>query len=425
MNRTKKALSKQSAWRTIRVFALVGLSLLIFNQSAKAETIKSHQVPAVVDRLVELYGIVKAPSGGPGLQQKDPLGYLLDLQRQHWSQAWVSSTFYDWRTLSRYRSQAGLHLGYDIALPFGTPVSNGWEGIVTSIAPWGGGEYGITITQPGGMSVTYGHLTPLVAVGQRVVPGTVLGRVASDHVDIKMRDASGHYVPFGESSQGAHAASVWHSPLSLDKRSLLTAWLVAKTSLDQAEEQLFLRQNASQKHLLEKRAAQRSVASLEATLTELDSPKNEGLVSRKRLEEYRNELDSARAKLESLANLESYSLDQLNKDVRLARDNLNAVSTWARSQGLNWVDVENLVAVLVKQDQDLNRTVVQEKAQRSHEVQKSLETLEESQKRGAERLERLEELFRMGGLSQKEIEDARLRQQLLDEEVEVTRRRVR
>ena len=46
--------------------------------------------------------------------------------------------------------------------------------------------------------MTYGHISPNVRVGSQVACGTVIGTIASDHVDVKMRDHTGAYVPFSE-----------------------------------------------------------------------------------------------------------------------------------------------------------------------------------------------------------------------------------
>jgi len=117
--------------------------------------------------------------------------------------AFVSSTFYDWRDVSKYRSVSGLHNGYDIALPAGSPVIAGWNGFVTSIAQWYGSEYGVTVTNKDGVSVTYGHISPDVRNGQDISIGTLLGFVVVDHVDIKMRDSQGAFIDFGASSQSS------------------------------------------------------------------------------------------------------------------------------------------------------------------------------------------------------------------------------
>src|SRR5262249_16960524 len=99
--------------------------------------------------------------------------------------AQVISGFNDWRTVSRYRSQAGLQLGYDVALPYGSNVPAVWGGRVVAIVPWYGPQYGISVESPDGVRTTYGHLVPLVTTGQVLQPGQSVGRTVIDHVDVK------------------------------------------------------------------------------------------------------------------------------------------------------------------------------------------------------------------------------------------------
>lgn len=127
----------------------------------------------------------------------DTLGELVSTLRARYPSAQVVSGFNDWRTTSIYRSHAGLHLGYDITLPYGSAVPAAWSGRVVAITPWGSGQYGISVVADSGLEATYGHLSPMVSVGQRIEPGTPVGRTLIDHVDVKMRDGHGAYVDFG------------------------------------------------------------------------------------------------------------------------------------------------------------------------------------------------------------------------------------
>lgn len=108
----------------------------------------------------------------------------------------VTGWFWDWRSLSIYRSQAGYHYGYDIALPAGTTVPSGWSGIVIAVVPWTHNEWGVTVKSSNNYTVTYGHIKPLLSVGSTVNTGTPIGVVSYDHVDIKMRDSYGNFVDF-------------------------------------------------------------------------------------------------------------------------------------------------------------------------------------------------------------------------------------
>lgn len=126
------------------------------------------------------------------------LSRLLSYQKMGDAGAYVSSGFHDWRTVSKYRSRAGLHAGYDIAMLANTPVRAAWPGTVVAIAPWYGREYGVTVRDARGYEATYGHISPSVAVGTRVDVGQVLGSVVVDHVDVKMRDSRGNLVDFAD-----------------------------------------------------------------------------------------------------------------------------------------------------------------------------------------------------------------------------------
>lgn len=147
------------------------------------------------------------------------LALLLQLQQMGDPGAYVSSGFHDWRGVSKYRSVSGIHAGYDIAMLAGSPVRAAWPGTVVAVTPWYGSEYGVTV-QSAGFSVTYGHLSPGVAVGDPVEVGTVLGTVVVDHVDVKMRSASGEYVDFGAMPVAA--------PLEVESREARRKRLIAE-----------------------------------------------------------------------------------------------------------------------------------------------------------------------------------------------------
>lgn len=126
---------------------------------------------------------------------------LLSTLKIRYPHAEVTGRFNDWRTLSQYRSHAGLHYGYDIALPYGSDVPAAWGGRVVAITNWSGPQYGITI-DCGGVEATYGHLMPLVSVGQVIAPGQAVGRTLIDHVDVKMRDGAGRFIDYGAGVDG-------------------------------------------------------------------------------------------------------------------------------------------------------------------------------------------------------------------------------
>ena len=125
------------------------------------------------------------------------LDQLLSQQRQFYPQAMVTSGFWDPRSVSRYRSQPGLHSGYDIAMPAGWGARAAWPGTVMAILPWAEGEWGVKVVHADGTSATYGHLVPSVQVGQKLDQGEIVGRIARDHLDVKMRDAQGELFDYG------------------------------------------------------------------------------------------------------------------------------------------------------------------------------------------------------------------------------------
>jgi hypothetical protein len=388
--------------------------------------VRAYQVPAVIKKLTEKYGgpALSERSATPVVTQTDPLGHLVALQRQHWSQAWVTSTFYDYRSVSVYRRNPGLHLGYDIALPYGCAVSAGWDGVVTDIIPWTDTQYGVTITDSSGVSVTYGHVSPLVSIGQQVRAGSVIARIASDHVDVKMRDGAGQYVPFGEGS-AANSMAVAAAVPVVDRKALLTAWLVAKTAADQADEELFMKENASQKLLIERRSAERKVSVLAGTLKELTLPENSALVSRKKLEELKAELANAQTTLKKVKSQSKQSTAHLKSQAQMNRANLKAFESWAKSEGLTWRDVEGLVSSTITSDSGLSKNVQKAKKETTAALGLTLSELESRRNQGRQQLAQLEELFAAGGMSLQEITDERLRQELLEEEYALKKSRTK
>ena len=375
-------------------------------------------VPVVIKKLTELYGTAKISHSPTEAADPDPLGTLLRAQQRHWSAAWVTSTFYDWRTTSKYRRKAGLHLGYDIALPFGTPVSAAWGGQVRSVTPWTASEYGVTIEHPNGVLTTYGHISPLVRPGRLVKPGQIIGRIASDHVDVKMRDRMGRPLPFGESPGLVSLSGSRRLPT--DRNSLLTSWLVAKTSLDQAEEALFLSQNSQKKWELETRKAEGRIAFLKRTLSQVQGREHSGAFSRRELEEFKADLADAQQLLKQTKAKSTSTPAELEENVRQMRTDLEAISDWARAEGLNWSDVSGLISDVLSRDGKLRAQVSKQGS-----PSKNLEELEKETEAGRARLISLEELYAAGGLSLSQIEDRRLKQNLLEEELRIRRARLK
>lgn len=405
------------SWKHITGPALILLSLFGLSGQSLAESSVVTPTSDVVRHLTELYGTATLPSNLLVSQQKDPLGHLLGLQQKNWPAAWISSTFYDYRTTSKYRRQAGLHLGYDIALPFGARVSTGWPGRVVAIVPWTDTEYGVTVASADGTEVTYGHITPTVSVGQHLLTGQTVGTIASDHVDVKMRDGKGRYIPFGEGSQGVIA---YRPQGQVSRNQILTAWLVAKSTAQQADDDLYLAKNATQKWQLEKRAARRRIASLEQTLGQLTQPEFETLISRRRLEQLRQEKRQAEQLLKDIDQRDNSTPAELarRRDASLA--NLSMMESWAHSEGLSWSDVEALIKKSMKGRPEPSS---EDNGSDKSQATLTLAQLKEQRNEGQRRLKLLEELYRSGGLSRQEIEDRRLQQQLLEEEYKLRAKR--
>ncbi|OQA20414.1 MAG: Peptidase family M23 [bacterium ADurb.Bin363] len=125
-----------------------------------------------------------------------------DLMKSNYPETCITGEFNDWRSVSKYRSKAGYHLGYDFAAPEGTKVPAGWEGTVTDIIYWGYREFAVEVTgttETGAKQITqYGHLKPVkIYIGDKVKVGQTIGKIAVDHVDIKMK-INGEYYDWGQ-----------------------------------------------------------------------------------------------------------------------------------------------------------------------------------------------------------------------------------
>jgi len=124
-----------------------------------------------------------------------------NIMKLNYSRTVITGTFYDWRDVSKYRSVAGYHNGYDYAAPEGTRVTAGWEGTVTDIISWGYGEYAVKVTgyvNCNKRMIQYGHLNNVqVTRGEKIKIGRTIGYIAVDHLDLKMK-INNHYYDFGK-----------------------------------------------------------------------------------------------------------------------------------------------------------------------------------------------------------------------------------
>ena len=367
-----------------------------------AADVESRSIPQVAEQLRQIYGIAPTTSNYS-------LEALLMTQKSSWPQAWVTSTFYDWRTISKYRSKAGLHLGYDIAMPHGASVLAAWPGRVVQITPWYGPEYGVTVVGDDGVATTYGHIAPLVRVGDRVSVGKTLGTIASDHVDVKMQDASGRYIPFGEKEKGLVVAG---------RGPILVAWLVARNSLESIEEQEANRTVFRRRNTLELEQLKAQLESLELSHKEMLKYQREGLVSVTRVEQAYADLGKTKRRIRELESLLSGAPGSQSAQRQAARSRLKRVERLAKSSGYRWRDVELLVDELLQKDKSLRKTVSAFKRDAAVSSAHRREKLEKQVKKGRRRLATLKELYEMGGLSRQEYQRAQQQQELLEAEWE-------
>ena len=173
----------------------VGLALLLLPAQGMA------------NELDKLRQFVQSNAAAATVPQPMTLGQLLTTLRQKFPAAEITGRFWDPRSISIYRSHAGFHYGYDVAMPAGTVVPAAWPGKVVTVTPWYGQEHGISVVT-GQREATYGHLIPLVQPGQRVQVGQAVGIVARNHVDVKMRGAGGKFIDFGAGPEGLSAVSM-------------------------------------------------------------------------------------------------------------------------------------------------------------------------------------------------------------------------
>lgn len=373
-------------------------------------------VPAVVNAMRKKYGVGALPTAGTAAV--DGVGGFVALQRTVYSDAVVTSGFYDWRTVSQYRRNAGLHLGYDIAMPAGTPVRAGWAGAVVSVAPWTDTEWGVTVVSGNGTEVTYGHVSPSLSVGDGVAVGDVVGTVAYDHVDVKMRDSAGNYVDFG--GKGTAVAGAFGGLRMSSRESQMVAWLVARNTLEAAEFELDSRRREQAVGSIERRRLEARLAELKQTVPLMARYVEEGLVARVEAEQARTDLAQTQKRLAELKRRQKQGpggLAGLERQVRAARTRLAAVEHKARERGITWVEVKGFVNGVVARDASLRDQVVDFKRTRQVQKARKIEELRVEVRDGRKHLAELENLYQMGGLPRREVEAARDHQKALEAEL--------
>jgi len=376
----------------------------------------THRSPAVVKKLGARYKLPTPSARGVNVGARDLADYV-GLQQRLFPGAVVTSGFYDWRTVSQYRGHAGLHLGYDVAMPYGTPFSAGWAGTVTAITPWSGEEHGITVVHNDGSSVTYGHVAARVSVGQHVQPGDVLGTIAYNHVDVKMRDARGNYVDFGGNGRvvpSPHWAGDY-APPEQSREGVMANWLLAQNTLELAREDLRNEKLEGAKRRIQLQALRQKVPALRESQQLMAEYVEQGLVSRLTAEENHEDLAKAQkdlAKLEKLSRSPG-RLKQLQKDVEGASVQVIQAKNLAKQRGISWKEVENFVQATIASDKALTRTVSAYKKNALNQNSRRLSQVEQELDRSTATLKSYEELFEMGGISKNELDDVRQKNLIL------------
>lgn len=243
-------------------------------------------------------------------------GYL-SLVRKVDPYAFVTGWFWDWRGISIYRKSAGFHLGYDIAMPAGTLVPVGWAGTVRDITLWADGEWGITVVTTNNYSITYGHLSPRVSLGNWVNVGDIVGVVVIDHVDIKIRNSTGNFVDFGKTfgllpvdgTAVVHSFKDYLTP-SVDPRLIIKSKI---QEISRLKKTIFALEDYLQIEMESYRESKVRVESMEKLL-------QEELICRKTLEDERKAFEENKKRaqmLEKRLQAQKQRLEMLNKEVSL------------------------------------------------------------------------------------------------------------
>ena len=397
----------------MRKTILIGLALCTW---VVAKPLPTRRVPAVVKNLGQRYHLPTPSSSSPA-KVADLADYVV-LQQRHFPGAVVTSGFYDWRTTSRYRGHAGLHLGYDVAMPYGCPFSAGWPGTVTAITPWSGEEYGITVVSPNGMSVTYGHVSARVNIGDQVQAGDILGVIAYNHVDVKMRDATGNYVDFGGNGKVLPSPS-WASGFN-SREGLMANWLMTQNTLELAQEDLTQYKLETEKRRLQLQSLRTKVPALKESQRMMAEYVEQGLVSRLTVEENREELLRAQkdlAEAEKSSKNSPERTKQLQKSIQQAQNRLSQAKKMASERGIVWKDVENFVQATIASDKALAKNVAAYKKNAASKNATQLKKLEGELARSSEKLKSYQELFEMGGISKNEFDEAQLKHKVLEAQV--------
>lgn len=376
--------------------ALLAILLLLTHASpAAAQAPGAAEVPAVLDALQRLHGVYPSDGG----DDQAPAGGLRRLVQVQAPGALVTGEFYDWRAVSRYRSRPGLHLGYDLALPAGSPVRAAWRGTVVAVLPWSGAECGVTVESSNGVRTTYGHVHPLVSPGDLVKTGSLVGTIAHDHVDVKMRDATGAYLDFG---RGQEATAV---PRDTPEAALVS-WLAADQRLRRATAR---HESVSRRrrHLkAERQTLAQRVPEAERVAAWMESERAFGLASAEARLFARQAHRDYGARLRLVETALGHNQEEIaaaEREVRAARHEEERCRRRAAAHGLSWAHVHRLVQRTVAGDPTLTRKVVQYKRTVAERRDRRAADLKGKVDRSRERLERVADLYAAGVLARSEL----------------------
>ncbi|MGM9992922.1 MAG: peptidoglycan DD-metalloendopeptidase family protein [Candidatus Bruticola sp.] len=394
---------------TLSLF-LWGISTGFWAVAAQADKVPSSTVvPEVVKAAQKKYGL---PPQQPSFTQNKvtSLADLVNLQRRSCPWACVTSTFYDYRSVSIYRRRAGLHLGYDIAMQAGSAARAGWPGTVVSIAPWSDSEWGVTVASANGIEVTYGHIVPSVRLGQIVNTGDPVGTIAINHVDVKMRDSDGSYIPFGENQkQNVIADSLQIQPTT-SREQLMVAWLSAYNNEETIKEEAEARTREDKLNQIERQKLEERYTEKRVALRNMEEYFKQGLVSRLEVEKTRKNLETTRQELLKVKisqKEQPEKLKKLQKQLSMCQQRTKKAKKEAEKLGITWKDVQAFVNNLVAQDQVLSKTVKSYKKDKQEAYIQELLQVKSELHQCQRTLASQEELYQAGGLPQKEIEATR------------------
>jgi len=324
----------------------------------------------------------------------------------------VISGFYDWRTVSQYRSHAGLHLGYDVAMPYGSIVVAGWPDRVTRVVPWTATQYGITVLSDNGYETTYGHLAPLVQVGAVLSPGDVVGSTIIDHVDIKMIGPDGLYYDFGHSQPGvAWMPGMAPAPMPrLTRAELLRLYLTATYSLEETRAQADAALKSERKARQALKAEREAVLAARKSLPQIEKFFTDGLIPRKELDEARDRVANGGQRVSKLERQWRALADDYESQTRridMGKNKLDLVKSELSGMGVKDAQIKKAMDEYVRKGvaQAAKLRALQEKNKkiRLEEANRHARAVAEAK----DQYEKLQRLYLDGAVSRDERDRAR------------------